>query len=84
MRKNKLACGRTEEEYYMCCTNPDDTWKSNNLKLTKLQFYRDEKNKLKFRIHYEIVCKKCGHVKQSGNCFGIEVIKSWITGNVYF
>ena len=81
---NKLPCGRKEKDYFLCCTNPDDTWKSNRLKLTKFQFYKHKGKKLKFRIHYEIICRKCGHVKESGNCFDINVIKHLITGNIYF
>ena len=81
---NILACGRTEEDYFKCCMNPDYTWKSNRLKLTKLQFYRYRGIKLKFRIHYEIICKKCGSIRQSGNCFGLPVIKQLFTGNIWF
>lgn len=82
---NKLACGRTEEDYYKCCMNPDRTWKSNRLVLTKFQFYRHKgKGKLKFRIHYKIKCKKCGHVRQSGNCFGLSVIRELFTGQMWF
>ena len=81
---NKLACGRTEKDYYKSCMNSDFTWKSNRLKLTKLQFYRYRGKRLRFRIHYVIICKKCGHIRQSGNCFGISVIKELLTGKIYF
>ena len=80
---NNLACGRTDKDYFKSCMNSDHTWKSNRLKLTKFQFYK-HKGKLKFRIHYEIICRKCGHTRQSGNCFGINVIKELITGNIWF
>lgn len=80
---NNLACGRTDKDYYKCCMNPDHTWKSNRLVLTGIKFFW-YKNRPHMHIHYEIRCKKCGHTRQSGNCFGLPVIKELITGHLYF
>lgn len=83
MRK-RIACGRTEADCYKSCMNSDFTWKSNRLVLTRLQFYRNKKNKLRMRIHYKLVCRKCGHTRQSGNCFDWSVIRQLITGDIWF
>ena len=85
VENDKIACGRTEKDYFKSCMNTDRTWKSNRLKLTKLQIaLHPHTHKPIIRIHYEIICKKCGHTRQSGNCFGISVIRELLTGDIWF
>lgn len=82
--KMKIPCGRTKTDCYLCCLNKDHTWKSNRLTFEKFKVFKDTHNKLRINIHYEIYCKKCGHLKASGNHFGFNVIKQLITGKIYF
>lgn len=59
IKEKKLACGRTEKDWANYCSNPDRTWRTNKLILTKVQFFWRKGPHI--RIHYEIICKKCGH-----------------------
>jgi len=83
VENDKMACGRMKEDYFKSCRNPDYTWKSNRLVFTGIKFFW-HRNKPVIHIHYEIVCRKCGHTRQSGNCFGLPVIKELITGKICF
>ena len=67
-KRKKLACGRTEKDWANYCSNPDYTWRTNKLILTKVQFFWRKGSHIK--IHYKIRWKKCRHIRQSGNCFG--------------
>ena len=74
-KKIKECCGG--KTY---CDNPDYSWRTNRLKIGRIKFYKDFKNRPRMRILYRIECKKCGHLREQGNCFGWKVIKQLVTG----
>lgn len=80
---NKIPCGRTESDSYLCCLSSDYTWKSNRVVIERIKFGVHRK-RLYIRIHYAIYCRKCGCMREQGNCFGWNTIRQLITGKIRF